>query len=277
MVELTNITFSFKPKVKLFEALEFSIEKGKIYGLFGENGAGKSTLLKIICGMLFPQKGEVLLEGVSIQKRASSSLAKLFYLPEDYQLPDLSIQKFLDVTAPFYPNFEMEKAHYILENFNLDAKNQLNKMSYGQKKKALIALALATNADLLLMDEPTNGLDIPSKSVFRKSVVASLNDHQSLVISTHQVRDLEALIDPIVVLSNGKVIFNQAVDRCMEKLRFEKHSQIEDLPNLIYAEEVLGGYECIIANASKREQKPNIELLFNALHQKPEAFHRIFK
>ncbi|MFH2050027.1 MAG: ATP-binding cassette domain-containing protein, partial [bacterium] len=202
MIELTNLSFAYKNKAPLFDRLSLKITEGNIYGLLGKNGAGKTTLLKIICGLLFPQQGTCVVLGFAPQKRSADMLKEIYFIPEEFYTPALKINEYVLLYAPFYPNFDPQALENYIATFDLPTNEQLISLSYGQKKKFLIAFGLATNSQLLILDEPTNGLDIPSKSQFRKLLAATMDENRTIIISTHQVRDIGNLIDPIIILDN---------------------------------------------------------------------------
>jgi ABC-2 type transport system ATP-binding protein len=187
------------------------VEAGHIYGLLGRNGAGKSTLLKLIAGLVFPVSGKSGGAGLNPSKRQPSFLQKIFLIPEEIETPDVDVMRFADDYAPFYPNFDKEQFLQLLQDFDVPLRS-LKQMSYGQKKKTWIALGIAANTQLLILDEPTNGLDIPSKRQFRKMMAASLTDERCVIISTHQVRDLDSLIDNIIIVDEGELIVNASID-----------------------------------------------------------------
>ena len=149
-------------------------------------------------------------------------------------------------------------------------------MSHGQTKKAAITFALSTNADLLLMDEPSNGLDIPSKTIFRQVMAQYCHDNTCAVISTHQVRDLENLIDPIIILDNRAVLLNASLETISQKLYFTLETIIPE--HALYHEPTLGGNLCVsINNDNDFESKVNLEALFNASMKNKETFKQLFK
>ena len=221
MIELSNLNFGYKGQAKLFDNLDLSIKTGSIYGLLGRNGAGKSTLLKTICGALFADSGRASVFGLNPIDRKPELLAQLFIVPEDFSLEDSSIGGHVKYTAPFYPLFNHALFAQLLDEFELSPEMNLNKVSYGQKKKFMIAFGIATEAKLLLMDEPTNGLDIPSKSQFRKIIASAFSDEKIILISTHQVRDLENLIDTVLILEKGKIMYNQPIHQTDQKIDLE--------------------------------------------------------
>lgn len=230
MVRINNLNFSYKRRHKLFEGLNMTLPKGTITGLFGKNGEGKTTLLKLIAGSLLPDSGDVLVLDQDPSKRQYSIQQKVFMLPEIVQCPQVKVRYFLDVMSSFYPTYEKDIEQECMKVFDLDGNMMLGKISQGQQKKVVITLAIASRAPLLLMDEPTNSLDIPSKAAFRQLMVKYLSEEQTVIISTHQVRDLESLIDWVVFLDNNKIVCNEAVYELSKRFVFDKVSSRDEKP-----------------------------------------------
>ncbi len=223
MIKLDDVSFSYTSHNKLFNHLSLRLEQNGICGLLGKNGSGKTTLLKLLAGLIFADEGDIQVMGRSPKMRNPHFLGDLYFLPEDLYVPVLTGEQYIKFYAPFYPQFDHTLMQKSLVEFDLSPKQLLTKFSYGQKKKFLIAFGLATNCSLLIMDEPTNGLDIPSKTQFRKLVASIISDEKLYIISTHQVHDVEKLIDTIVILNDGKIIYQQPI--------IEQESRI-DLENL---------------------------------------------
>ncbi len=268
MITIQNLTFKYKKQDALFTDLSFEQQNGNIVGLLGKNGAGKSTLLQLISGLLKPQKGELSINGYKPFDRNPNFLADIYMVSEEFSFPSITIEVYIKATAPLYPKFDYGKMNNILKEFELDAKKNLNKLSHGQRKKFLIAFALATNCSLLILDEPTNGLDIPSKSLFRKILVSSVSDEQLVVISTHQVKDIETIIDKIVVLDEGKIVYNETVLDISQQWQFKTVASLSGIENLIYQEKCIGGHRIILSSNLEGETEIDIELLFNAIINK---------
>jgi ABC-2 type transport system ATP-binding protein len=262
MIEITNLSFHYGKQKNLFNGLSLSEGVGSIVGLLGKNGAGKSTLLKLITGLLEAPKNSLEVMGDVPFHRNPSLLEEIYYIPEEYDLPSVKISEYVKAHSLFYPRFDHSKLGRILADFELDGNSKLTKLSYGQKKKFLIAFALSTNCKLLVLDEPTNGLDIPSKSIFRKVVASSLNEDQLVIISTHQVKDVENLIDKIIILEQGKVIFHQSLWEVSEKFAFATATNLEATGSL-YHEVAPGGFK-VLKPANGTPTDVDIELLFNA-------------
>ena len=277
MIELKNIQFSYKRNKTLFNDLNLSLTPGFIYGLLGKNGAGKSTLLKQMAGLLHPDKGEVNIFGFRSTERNPKALQDIFIIPEEFSLPPISIKRYVQINAVFYPKFSNEQFDYYLKEFELEKDGKLSALSYGQKKKFLISFGLAVNARLLIFDEPSNGLDIPSKSQFRKLAAAALNEDKIFVISTHQVRDLENLIDTVVVIEKGKIMFNENIGAISEKLSFEQNLNGVPENDILYMEEISGKKIGVVINRTGRETRVDLELLFNGIVKNAPVFNNEFR
>ena len=242
-------------------SLKFS--EGNIYGLFGKNGEGKTSLLKILSGLLFAKSGQYMVCGNQGLKRNVNSLQHLFLVPEDFELSGVKITAYEKINAPFYPNFSKEQFYDLIEEFQLSKNDNIATLSFGQKKKVLIAFGIATNTKILLMDEPTNGLDIPSKSQFRKIMASIANVDRCIIISTHQVRDLHSLINHIVVLNDSKVVFDHSLFDVSERLCFGKYNG-NDKASIVYSEAGFGGKSVYHRNNSD-ETEVDLELLFSGI------------
>ena len=264
MVEIRNMAFGYKRK-RLFSGLNLTLEPGNIYGLLGKNGAGKTTLLKIISGLRQAQEGSCSVLGFDPARRPAPLLEELCFIAEELYVPALSPDLFVALHAPLYPRFDAEAFRSYLGEFELTTDKKLSELSYGQKKKFLIAFGLASRCRLLLMDEPTNGLDIPSKSQFRRLLAGAGGSEQVILISTHQVRDMENLIDPIIILDEGSVILQQPLREVGTRLRASVESAEPTEGGALYWEKTLGGWAVLRENTSNEESNVDLETLFNAV------------
>lgn len=264
MIKLENITFYYG-RHGIFSDLSLELSEGNVYGLLGLNGAGKSTLLYLMSGLLFAGKGRVEFDGMDMSKRMPEALRDIYVVPEEFSLPAMTFEKYIEINSVFYPNFSMEMLDKSLAAFGMTRELNLGQLSMGQKKKAFMCFALATNTKLLLMDEPTNGLDIPSKSQFRKAVAECMTENRTIVISTHQVRDIENLLDRIVVVHERKITCDVSVSQITEKLDFVQFGVGEDLERAIYVQPSTIGSAGVVKNTSGTESQLNVELFFNAI------------
>jgi ABC-2 type transport system ATP-binding protein len=262
MINISNVTFRYSKKSEIFNDLNLTLQAGSIVGLLGKNGAGKTSLLKLIGGLRFANGGTVAVNTHNPAKRQVSFLEELYFLPEEFDTPTCSCSEFVKVYAPFYKNFNTTLFKNLCDGFEVDLLQKLQRLSYGQKKKFLISFALATQCKLLILDEPTNGLDIPSKAVFRKVLAGALSDNQLVIISTHQVRDVENLIDRIVVLDNGQIAYNSDIFSISNKFAFTEMPCLTD--GCVYHEPSPGGFR-MIERADNAGTAIDMELLFNAV------------
>ena len=276
MLEINKLSFGYHRKSLLINNVTLSLQAGHIYGLLGRNGAGKTTLLKNMVGLATPGKGNCLFKGLNTAGRPVAVLEDIFFIPEEIFVPSLSPRRFVANTAGFYPKFQHENFYRHLQALDVDPEGLMDKQSYGQQKKAMIAFGLAANTGLLVMDEPTNGLDIPSKIQFRKLIASVQNEQRCIIISTHQVRDLDSLIDTLLVLHDSEIVVNQSLDRVVEKLYFGQYSDTAGMP-VLYEEENIRGKLAILLNDSGEFSRPDIELLFNAVISGNPALLEILK
>jgi len=272
MIQLKNVSYGYRKLEKLFQNMDLEVREGNIVGLLGKNGAGKSSLLRLTNGLLKVQKGDISVLGHDPFERSPYFLQEVITIPEEYNLPDKSsMGKFASSLAMFYPNFEKERFQSLLQSFDLDPSKKLGKCSYGQRKKFLIAFVLSTGCKLLLLDEPTNGLDIPSKSIFRKMVAANLRTDQTVIISTHQVKDVENLIDRVILVDQGQIVLDQDMLAISDRYTFGFSTHQNE--KWIYAEKAQGGYHFITdLTQGENPTQVNLELFFNAVAQGNVSF-----
>ncbi len=209
MISIQNVSFGYTPSASVLKDFSLDFQQGGVYGLLGKNGTGKSTLLYLITGLLRPWQGAVLVDGVDTALRRPATLSDIFIVPEEYDLPDIALMKYVRALKPFYPRFSETLLEQCLREFEMPMDVSLGSLSMGQKKKAYICIAMAANTRYLLLDEPTNGLDILSKSLFRKVVVTGMTEDKTVIVSTHQVHDVEHLLDHVVIIDSNRVLLDQ--------------------------------------------------------------------
>ena len=264
MIKVKNLTYAYsRKKWPVLRDVSLEIQPGQVYGLLGKNGVGKSTLLYLMAGLLTPMKGVVTMDGTDVRRRLPSTLADIFLMPEEVVLPSMKLEEFVKLNAPLYPRFSEGDMARNLEIFDMERDVNLGELSMGQKKKVYMSFALACNTQVLLMDEPTNGLDIPGKEAFRRFVAGSMNDDRAIVISTHQVRDLEQLLDHIVILDDAKVILDRSIPEIAEKLKFTLTDSPEVIKSALLAVPSVGGVKVVTVNEDGDETEPDVEMLFN--------------
>ncbi|HEX6194255.1 MAG TPA: ATP-binding cassette domain-containing protein [Chitinophagaceae bacterium] len=276
MISINNLSFAYRKK-PVFNGLSLQFQAGHVYGLLGKNGTGKSSLLRNIAGLLFPKKGSIRVNGFNPTERLPGFLQDVFMVPEEFHLPDIPIPTFIAYYSPFYPHFNKDQFGNYITAFEIPLDSTLQNMSYGQKKKVLIAFALATNVRVLLMDEPTNGLDIISKGQFRKILAQALDEQQCIIISTHQVKDLENLIDRVTIIDDGKILFDQTVEDITRKLSFRFTYDADDAARAYYSESSLRGNIIVSANEDGEEGKIDLELLYKAIVTSGDKITKVFQ
>lgn len=273
MITTNRLTFGYSSRRNVLTNISFKMDRGHIHGLLGCNGIGKTTLLKIVCGIMRPQSGEILVNGVDPMTRRPEMFSEMMIIPEEFDLPNISLERYADIASPFYPRFSREQMRGYCAEFHVNPAERLHSMSMGQRKKAYIAFALACNVSMLLMDEPTNGLDIPSKSVFRRVLAGYVDDSRLVVISTHQVADVEQLLDSIVILDEQGVALNATTAEICRKLKFGKATEADQV---IYSERTIQGDMAVMLNEDDADTPLGIELLFNATTANRQAIAAIF-
>lgn len=273
MIKTEKLTFGYKARRKVLNDITLELGEGHIHGLLGCNGIGKTTLLKLICGIMRPSSGSVRVDGFDPMTRKPEMFAELMIIPEEFELPNYSLERYATIMQPFYPRFDRDAMRYYATELKVNTKDKLHSMSMGQRKKAYIAFTLACNVRTLLMDEPTNGLDIPSKTVFRRLLASYVDENRMVVISTHQVADVESLLDNIVILDTEGVALAATTTEICSKLKFGRATEVD---NVLYKEMTIAGEMAVMENREGEDTQLNIELLFNAVTADRMAIANIF-
>ena len=275
MLQVKNLTFGYrKPSPQIFNNFSLNLEPGRVCGLLGRNGAGKSTLMYLMTGLLSPVEGSVVFCGKDMRKRLPEQLADIFIVPEEFELPSISLRKYAEVYGAFYPRFSIDDMMRYLKVFEMnDLDVNLKALSMGQKKKVFMSFAFATNTRVLLMDEPTNGLDIPSKSQFRKIVATGMSDDKIMVLSTHQVRDVDSILDYVLIIDNSRTLLNASIGEIGSRLTFEVSNNVD---GALYWQPTINGNIVVRPNDGSKETMVDIEILFNAVLMAYERIERVF-
>lgn len=278
MMTIEHLSFGYpKRKNRVFDDFSLKLREGNVYGLLGKNGAGKSTLLYLMTGLLTPQSGQACLHGVNVRLRRPDTLADFYLIPEEFDLPAYSLKKYVQLYAPFYPKFDHESLRRNLEAFDMTEDLKLGELSMGQKKKVLVCFALATHTSWLIMDEPTNGMDIPSKSQFRKLLIREMDEKRGIVISTHLVKDVEQLLDHIVIIDGGHAVMDAPVADICQKIYFGQTENEPEAAGAYFAAPSPHGFDIMAANPAGKDSEINLELLFNGALAHPEVMNRLFE
>ena len=273
MINISNLAFSYGKK-EVLRNITMDLEPGKIYGLLGENGVGKTTLLTLLCGLKKTQTGTIDTDGRNPWKREPALLQDQYYLPDEVAPVNDKARCWAKASGKFWPNFRLDSFEKILGEFEVNPEQKMNAMSAGQLKKTYIAFALACGTRFLYLDEPTNGLDIPSKAQFRSALMKYTAEDSTIIISTHQVRDLENIIDPIIILDRRDVLLNATIEQIADKLYFDYGTTLH--PEALYSEQLPGGFIQVLPNTEKADSKVNIEALFNTVHMHKDLVKNLF-
>lgn len=273
MIRIEKLGFSYG-QVPVLKNITMNLEPGKIYGLLGENGVGKTTLLTLLAGLKKPLQGSIDIDGSAPYIRTPQVLENQFYLADEMLPVPMKAAEYARITGEFWPNYKQDTFEEIMELFENTSDKKMSEMSTGQLKKTYISLALALGCKYLFLDEPTNGLDIPSKAQFRSALMKYTSEDSTIVISTHQVRDLENIIDPIIILDRQDVLLNASLEEISRKLYFDYGTQLH--PESLYSEQLPGGFIQVYPNSEGADSKVNIEALFNAVHHNKEFIKGLF-
>ncbi|MBO4843363.1 MAG: ATP-binding cassette domain-containing protein [Bacteroidales bacterium] len=264
MISINNLQFSYGSSPVL-KNITMKLEEGKIYGLLGENGVGKTTLLTLLCGLKKPQYGSIEIDGTDPYSRDPELYKELYYVPDEVMPLHQTALLFAKNTGVFWANFSLDLFKTIMKEMEVSLDQRMDAMSAGQLKKTYLSFAIACKPRYIFMDEPTNGLDIPSKSQFRAAITKYTSEDSTIIISTHQVRDLENIIDPIIILDKQDVLVNASLEKIASKLTFDYGTTLH--PESLYSEQLPGGFIQVLPNTDGEETKVNIEALFNAVHK----------
>ncbi|MBD5184896.1 MAG: ABC transporter ATP-binding protein [Bacteroidales bacterium] len=277
MLKVNDCTFSYsRRKEPVLKNFSLEIAEGGVYGLLGSNGAGKSTLLYLIAGLLNPDSGDVTLNGINTRLRRPETVSEIFIVPEEFDFPSLTLEKFVELNKPFYPRFSYDEMLENLAIFELTPDLNVSKLSMGQKKKVALSFAMATNTRVLILDEPTNGLDIPGKAAFRRYISRAVSDERIFIISTHQVRDVAQLLDHVLIVDNRQVLFDHSIAEIQSRLKFVETLDRNLINSALYASNSLGGSALVLPNLDGNDTEINLELLFEFAHDDPQGLNAIF-
>lgn len=260
MIDVKDLSFRYgRAHRPLFQHVDLQLPAGTICGMLGANGAGKSTLLKLLAGLSFPEQGRCDVLGYTPSERLPEFLADIFLVPEDICVAPVTPVIYARRFSSFYPRFDQATFDKLLTDFALSADRKLTAYSYGEKKKFLLAFGIATNARLLLMDEPTNGLDIPGKGQLRRALINHFAPERSFLIATHQVHDLRGLIDSVMIIAAGSILLHATLDTLAARLQMQLEPEAPD--DALYVEETLEGYRVVRESSSGAEGDLDLELL----------------
>jgi len=268
MLSIKSLSYYYKANKNILWNINSELKPGNIYGLLGLNGEGKTTFLKLIVGMLLPKDGTVEFKGHYSSERTAEYLNDVYFLPDYSKLPDLGIEEFGKLYGAFYSKYDHQQFLDCIKEFNIPTENKLKALSLGQHRKVHLSFALACNCSVLLMDEPTNGLDIPSKAIFRKLLSKYINDDRIFLIATHQIRDIDVLLDHLLIMKHGSLVLDENIYQLSSQFKISKSPV--DAEHAVYVQDDLAGPFYLVKNTSEEETRLDIEFLFNAFTNNPK-------
>lgn len=263
MLEIKDVTYGYGSTEPVIKRVSAQVAEGRIYGLFGLNGSGKTTLLKIMSGLLFPKEGTVSCEGKAVRDRKVETLQNIAFMPSELSFKKESLERFVSLNSVFYPMFSRSVFDDCIREFGLDAGTaDLDMLSLGQKHKFMLSFILSLGTKFILLDEPMNGMDVPSRSMFRRLLMRHLREDQSLVASTHVMTDVSDIITDVMVLGNDGGLFCASLAGLSEKYAFG----ISTSPDgALYSERCAEGYRVLVKNGQGTDSEIPLDILFNAI------------
>lgn len=277
MIELKNLSFSYRKGRPVLSDLSLELKSGTVCGLLGRNGVGKTTMLNLMSGLLKPKSGTVSCNGHDPFKREVSFLNDIYIVPEEFVMPSMTLEEYVRINAPFYPRFSREDMERLLTMFEMSPDIHLSALSMGQRKKVFLSFAMACNTSILLLDEPTNGLDISAKRQFRVALSSVMDENKTIVISTHQVYDVEQILDHVVIADNNRILLNKSMCEVSERLRFNFTNDPRRAQEALYSLQVPAGFSIIdYVEDPSQETEVNLESLFELTQHNPELVQCIF-
>lgn len=204
ILECKNLTKSYKKNHPVLDGLNLTIPAGRIVGLLGPNGCGKSTLIKLVSGLLQPDSGEILVDGMPISEKTNAIIS---YLPErTYFNSWMRVSQLVDYFSEFYEDFDPIRAVALMKDLGINTNSKLKSLSKGTKEKVQLILVMSRDAKLYLLDEPIAGVDPAAREYILSTIVSNYNPDASIIITTHLISDVEQVLDDFVFLSFGGTI-----------------------------------------------------------------------
>ncbi len=235
-VEVKGLTRQFGNKIAL-KNIDLTVTRGKVLGIVGENGAGKTTLIKHLIGLLKAQQGEVKVFGIDPVKDPVGALSRIGYLSEERDLPHwMRVDELMNYTRAFYPDWDVSYAEELRQAFKLDGSSKIKQLSLGQKARAALITALAYHPPLLILDEPSSGLDPVVRRDILTAIIRTIADEgRTVLFSSHLLEEVERVADDVAMIHEGEIVINDSLENIKAKhhsitLRFSK--PLHDKPKI---------------------------------------------
>lgn len=268
MIELKNVIKKFDNDFIALNNADIAIEKGTAFGLLGSNGAGKSTMLRLISGIYRNESGEVLVDGEKVYDSPKVKSKIFFINDETIQFGNFTLKKLAEFYKGFYPDFSQELFDSLREKINLPLDKKLNQFSKGMKRQAIVIVGLACKPDYLLLDEAFDGLDPAMRIIVKRMLVDAMIDRDlTVVISSHNLKEISEICDTVCFVHKGEILFTKSVESVRNEIQkiqtaFENEVSKEDFSSLdILKFEKQGSVVNIIARGER-------DLVENAIKEK---------
>lgn len=263
MITLCDASYSYPKKTDALTGITCEVHPG-IHLLMGANGTGKTTLLHLMAGLRYPTSGVCLLNGEELRLRRPSQLCRVQYFSPDMDFPESSVEKMVSRHAPFFPRFDAAMLSRNLAAFGIDPRRKFTSLSYGNAIKARLAYMLALRCEVLLLDEPTVGLDFDGRGQFGRLLMECVDEDQTVVVSTHSLSEFEPLYDSVMFLRDGHLLLQASFGKISRRVM----SVVTATPpaDAIYSEMRMGRCHSIVpAGEDDMDSAPDCTLLYNAL------------
>ena len=222
ILECTDLSKNYGQKAAL-KKVNLTIEPGQIVGLLGPNGSGKTTLIKLINGLLQPSSGTIRVNGI---KPGMETKAIVSYLSDKNYLSDwMRVEDIVHMFNDFYADFNMQRAHSMLKDLEIDYKQKFKTLSKGTKEKVQLILVMAREAKLYVLDEPIAGVDPAARDYILRTILKNYNPEATVIISTHLIQDVEQIFDSVIFINNGEIALYETVD----DVRFKFNKSVDQL------------------------------------------------
>ncbi len=240
ILNIKNLAKSFGRK-KVLENFNMTLQKGKVHGLIGKNGEGKTTLARMIMGIIPSSEGEIFYKDQKIEFKHTLYKKEIGYIPEDsFFYSWMTIKDLLDFNSSFYPKWNSKKANEFLEKFSLDKKQRIRTLSRGMKLKLGLIVALVSEPELLILDDPTSGIDVPTRQDFLRGIIRELSEAGTTILfSTHLIHELERIVDHLSILQDGHLILDEDYQKIKNAAKRVRITFEDSVPEKIEIDGVL--------------------------------------
>lgn len=265
IIELNKVSLRYGKESPVLEELSLRMDGGGIVGLCAPNGVGKTSLLKMLMGLRYPTTGSLKVMGYDPTQRPTALLEQAYFLPADPNLPAWTPRKIGKVLGSFYPNFDPEIYQECIDDFQVDPDRVLSKLSFGQQRRVQLAFALGVRTPLLLLDEPTIGLDVNGKDQFRRSLIKATEAGQTVILATHLLNEVGPVLDQLLVLHQRQVWAHVNLEEANKIYSYHHSSYPPPEGTNSFGRRVPGGWHIVRADGGPSSAQPDLETLYLGL------------